>query len=288
MLNEYSNLDIYINKDEEILYRKDLHCTKGGSDKVYIVLIVQMKESNAPYRVIGLSGRRGNRLTVQPKSVESLWADAAKLANNIMYEKIKKFYNLVGSYVHTEQNESPLALNSSKLERVPITKWMYTSLTDVYMHLDDDDTVIEPYHELDTRSYVYATFGKVGWNIFDEKGKFLKFIEDKTSTPLYNVTSEDIYIGYRIEDRIALADVCYIEDSRKPVSEYSWKARRAMLTHNYGKLFPDRDPFENDAEVYLNDYISENKSDYVSKNHGAYIARSMNARLDEGVRTFII
>ena len=64
-LSEYTK-DFHVPADFDLIARVDLHCTMGGSDKVYIITAVKDKKArqNDPYHLHVYYGRRGHNLTL--------------------------------------------------------------------------------------------------------------------------------------------------------------------------------------------------------------------------------
>lgn len=80
-----------------ITFKKMLHCTTSGSDKIYIVQ-VEAGTSQSSFEVCGFNGRRGSTLTRQMKGTYASALAAQGVADNLVKEKLKKGYKeLVGS-----------------------------------------------------------------------------------------------------------------------------------------------------------------------------------------------
>jgi bifunctional non-homologous end joining protein LigD len=90
-------------------YKAELHSTEGGSDKIYMIEIVEVAGA---FEVNYANGPRGRTLTYGTKTTSPVsWAAAAKITKKILNEKLGKGYRPIGgTIVGAETGESTAAV----------------------------------------------------------------------------------------------------------------------------------------------------------------------------------
>lgn len=291
MLTEYPDLRAYFGQSEELVFRKDFHSTQGGSDKVYILGVTKDHSvMNKNYRAFGLNGARGKGLTVQNKGSYDNLTDATNAIAPIMKEKERKGYTNMGSMNYASSSMSTsnglepiISVNRFKPGLFQEKDWVKDRFF-IENALVSDSMIIEPYQiqRGNEPAWYYvqvnqsSTLTKQGIHMFAPNGAYDGTYE-KTSPSTYH--SSNIFVGYTINGHMALIDMYQLGNNRqiKDISDRMWKERRAMLTAAYEEMYPNRDPYDMNAFMYLNDYIYEDKLEYVKKHPGTYIARHINS-----------
>lgn len=287
-LVEYPNearIDPGLVQAKQLHRRIDLHCQRGGSDKVYIVYIYE--DAAGQFQADGYYGRRGASLSKNQRgpfnSLQAAIRAGTQLANSkengsgsSKYDKVND-ENFSGQTMAQQrqvigQAKQVATPSGTKLHppldlsQYLLPEFDFLDAQEAALYLTDPDYVMENIPQM---LYWFFKFDALAdapaeWVI----GQYLSSdgscidILPFSNKQIGDIAFKDheglLLCGFKDQYGLAIFDVLS-HPKIKAIASKPWKVRRSMLSAMMDEFYPGRDPYGTDLPIRLYDYVYDDK-----------------------------